>query len=325
VAAAPNETPEGEKPLAAQQLDRFAGLADKLLERTDLAAKALAGLGSAAITAIGIVRVTDVFPYEGPDAWLIAMIAGFLAMGAALGFFTRRLWGVQQPVVMLSDPAEMKELDSEEERALVAEVYDEIAKLNDVASLRAYEARFHRLDRAADRLGDPKRAAELRTQAAEIELEVRATMARARLNVLRRRAMRAIFGFRALVAYGLFLGGFLGFGMGADAIEAKRSGDTELEKSELEVKTSQIELAKACAEARTVKASEALLKAACGPPEAPGTDEAEAVAPEETVDASFEELAAQRTSCRAAARKAEKPLAACAGIDRAIAAALAEP
>jgi hypothetical protein len=233
MAEAAAEPSNGERPgraIAEVQIERFSTLADGLLSRADLTAKAAAGLGSSGLTAIGIAKVADVYPLEDPDGWLFGLFGGFLTMGLAVAFFTRRLWRLQTPTVMRSTPWEIRDLDHEEEM-LVAEVYAEVAKLNDVASLRAYEARPHRLSRVADLLGETPLRKTLAAEARLIALEVRATLARARLNVIRRRTTRSILGFRAMLVYLAFLVGLVLFGVAADALEVKRAGEVQMANS----------------------------------------------------------------------------------------------
>ena len=308
MAGAAAEPTDGERPgrsIAEGQIERFSALANGLLSRADLTAKAAAGLGSGGLTAIGIAKVADVYPFEGPNGWLFGLFGGFLAMALAVAFFTRRLWRLQAPTVMRSTPWEIRDLDDEEE-ALVADVYAEIARLNDVASLRAYEARAHRLSRVADLLGETPLGKALAAEASLIALEVLATLARARLSVIRRRTTRSILGFRAILVYFAFLAGLVLFGVAADALEAKRSGEAQI--------------AKTCGEA--LKAGASSLPSACDPYVPPGSGgEAGTAAPGEEIDTAAEQLAAQRTACRRAARKAgEDPSASCTAIDRALAA-----
>jgi hypothetical protein len=307
MAEAAAEQTSGERPgraTAERQIERFSELADGLLSRADLTAKAAAGLGSSGLTAIGIAKVADVYPFEGPDGWLFGLFGGFLTMGLALAFFTRRLWRLQSPTVMRSTPWEIRDLDDEEEQ-LVAEVFAEIAKLNDVASLRAYEARAHRLSRVADLVGETPLGKALAAEASLIALEVRATLARARLNVVRRRTTRSILGFRAMLVYFAFLVGLVLFGVAADALEAKRSGE--------------VQVAKACGDA--LKAGASSLPSGCDDyVSADSGGEDDTAAPGDEIDTAAEELAAQRTACRRAAREAgEDPSALCAPIDSALA------
>lgn len=58
-ADAPNVS---EKGLATQQIERFQALGDKILERSDLAAKAVTTFGSGAIGAVGIVKARRHLP-----------------------------------------------------------------------------------------------------------------------------------------------------------------------------------------------------------------------------------------------------------------------
>jgi hypothetical protein len=252
--------------------------------RTDVAAKAVASLGTAGISAIGVAKFADVFPYHGPGWALAAVIAGFFAMGVAVAVLTARLWRTQQPIVVGSDIARM--VDTREvrdfsvldklrnwlgrkigrptqairsERELVEDVYDDMTVLNDVDSLRAYEARGRRLGRVARRV-EPDAGKKLLAEADQIRAEVMAVQIRAAHAVIRRRAGKAVRGLWTIVAFLVFLLGLAGVALGADSLEAKR---TEQD----------IGFFKSCAEAHTTGVVEAALPDDCPdvevPPEAP--------------------------------------------------------
>ena len=72
----------------------------------------------------------------------------------AVGFFTYRLWRVNERIVLRSSVSAMgKDLRDEDEKDIVWKIYNEVARLNRMPSLRAYEARAHRLLR----IGGPRR------------------------------------------------------------------------------------------------------------------------------------------------------------------------
>jgi hypothetical protein len=108
-----------------------------------------------------------------------------------------------------------------------------------------------------------------------------------------------------MLVYFAFLVGLVLFGVAADALEAKRSGE--------------VQVAKTCGEALEAGASS--LPSGCDdyvPADSGGEDDT--AAPGDEIDAATEQLATQRTACRRAAREAgEDPSASCAPIDSALA------
>lgn len=294
---------------ATEQLKAFRELAEGVRKRTDLAAKTLGAAGTTALSAIGIAKIADAFPYEGPWLGLVGLLVGFAAMAFALVALSIRLWRTQEPIVMRSDPDEIDDLRGDEERRLVREVYDDMATLNDIASLRAYEARGHRLERSAVWAG-PERATALRDRALVISAEVLATQGRAGLIIVRRRATNAITGGWSVVVAVVFFLGLLGFAFGSDSLESKRSGE--------------VALAKSCAEAK--EAGVTTLPASCSGAVSGQPDEEETPSAAQTVAETVEALAAAKADCLAAAEKAGEAAAlACMPLDRALSAAVNPP
>lgn len=214
---------------AVEQRDRSREVTETILKRTDVAAKTLATLGTTGLTAIGIAKVSDIFPLGGSDRafWVGMVIGGFLLMGGAFFLFLSRLWHAQEPIVMGTDTGQIAELTGRE-RPIVDKIYARVASINGVEDMRAYEARGLRLSAVAKRTGDSKAAAKLQTEADQIGAEVQATEARARLVVARRRAAHAIVGGLSALSLLLFLVGLLAFGIGADKLDARRSGEIDL-------------------------------------------------------------------------------------------------
>jgi hypothetical protein len=205
---------------------------DKLRARADIAAKTLGGVATTLLAGVGIAKFADVFPFKGGGwAWLAlaGMILGFLTMAAVIALFTYRLWRLNRPVVMASDPSRIDKLE-QSEFALVDGVYGRFRLLNRVPSLRAYEARAHRLFRIADRL-PPEKGGPLRSRAESMVAEVRATMALANLAVVRRRSSRAIGDNVSKAGYLAFILAALAFGLGSDYLASARSDEVALAKS----------------------------------------------------------------------------------------------
>jgi hypothetical protein len=170
-------------------------------------------------------------------------------MGGAVIAIAMRLWKLQQPILLRSDPTLNDDL-SEEEKKLIRPLYEEAASLNDVRSLLAYESRAHRLERAARWLPQSD-ASQVAKEADLIQAEILATFARARLRVLRSRVTDTLTSGAAIWLYILFGVGVLLFGLAADWLQSER--------------TDKITVAKACADARAVASTvEEELPAICG-------------------------------------------------------------
>jgi hypothetical protein len=246
-------------------------------QRTDIAAKTVASLGTAGVSAVGLAKFADIFPFEGPDWAVIAVLAGFLAMVVSVAGLTARLWRTQQPLVIRSDPELMTDELSDRkhrysgrtERELVEDVFDDMTVLNGVVSLRAYEARGRRLRRVARRF-EAEPAKKLTEEADQIRAEVGATQIRAAHAVIRRRAWKAVRGFWSLIFFLVFLGGLAGVAIGADRLEAERTAQDRLEAE----RTSEIGFYKSCAEAANTGVRRRDLPEDCpavkSPPDAPG-------------------------------------------------------
>jgi hypothetical protein len=235
---------------AAAQAVAFRTSADRIRGRADLAAKTFGGLATTAVSAIGIAKFTDVFPVPpGEKPWVVGLIGGFVLMLMVVGFFTVRLWRVSEPMVLRSSVKEMgKDLRDKHERKIVRTIYREVARLNRVPSLRAYEARGQRLLRIADRVGDDARATKLAAKANVIIGDILATETRALMVIARRRAAHAVGDKKAILAYGVFILGIAAFGISADRLDSQRKGV--------------VDIAKACADANTARASN--LPGICG-------------------------------------------------------------
>ena len=251
-AAKAESAPSGDLLAAAnEQQKRFRDAADKIRSRADLTAKGLGALGTTVLTAIGITKVGDLFPAKAELRWLVGVafvLVGFAAMTFVLGFFTRRLWRVNEPIFLAADEKRMPDLDKHSPKGTtpeldrVTEIYGGMADLNDVPSLRAYELRGHRWERIAERERNEKRAKELQIRAALLRAEVLATETRALAVLVRDRASRAIADSRAVAAYAAFVIGVVLFAAGADWLESNR--------------TDEVALARSCGDARKAGATE---------------------------------------------------------------------
>jgi hypothetical protein len=293
---------------ASERAKRHRDASDKIRERSDTAAKALAALGTAGFTAVGIKEFSDMFPMPPGEWWVgILVVFGFLVMTAVLAAFTFFLWDANRPLVARTNLKEMKDRDeiSGKEQEEMDLAYKETADRHGAATLAEYEARGEGFERLADRETDPARAADLRARANRVRAETELALARGQLIVVRTRMNRALKGWRAVGLASAFVVGLLLFGIGADHIESKRSDE--------------VAAYKACAEAVTANVDESRLPEICkgkyGP--APATDE-------QARAAAVAGLGAQYTSCVDSAVEHERPLDMCDGIRTELVAAAEE-
>jgi hypothetical protein len=205
------------------QAQRFRDATEQIRQRTERTAKALGGLGTTAVAAIGIAKFADVFPWApGQWYWVAILIASFLAMVAVVGYFTYRLWHVSEHIVLRSDADRMTDL-SPQERERVRAVYEETASLDRAPSLSALEARAHRFYRIADRTTDQNAADKLIKRANDIVADIRSVEARAGMIIVRRRAAEAIRSWTGIAAYAALALAIIAFGISADRLDSERT------------------------------------------------------------------------------------------------------
>lgn len=300
-----------------EQLWRAA--ADKLRTRVDFTAKALGGVGMTAASAVGIAKIGDLFPVPHQISswiWFGFAIVGFVALAGAILIVTFRLWSVNKPLIMRADLDAMgnrnegggEEISAKEEKE-VRVVYQETARLNGVRSLRAYEARSHRLLRIAARTADESDRKELEAQAQQISADIQETFARAALVVIRRRTSNAVRGGQSIAAYALLVVGILLFALGTDYVSSERS--------------EQITIAKNCADAREAGADADTLPEICGP-DPPAKELGKTSAAEEQAKAATD-LGKRLEQCLALIGTGDEPAGSCDRIAQAMSALVTPP
>jgi hypothetical protein len=238
---------------ASEQAGRFREAMEKIRQRTDYSAKALATIGTAAVAGIGYAKLADVFPWAGWSWALLAMAVGVALMVLAVLLLVFRFAAASESVFTSSDPAETfdrNEIKDPAERDLIKAVYAETAAQNGAASLRAYEELAHGLEREAD--GPQDRAASAhRARADKILNEIQAAQDRAAALLLRRRAHKALFSGGLVYCVIAFVVGWYATAVAADSLQSEH--------------TDQVALAKSCAEARaTEKVVKADIPGICG-------------------------------------------------------------
>jgi hypothetical protein len=270
--------------LTNERTKRFQDATEKIRQRADISGKALAGLATTAITAIGIAKFSDVFPMP-PDAnkWVAIpfLLGGFTLMAVSVALFAKRLFDVGQPIITQADLGIM-EFTDDRDRQIFASVYGRTATLNDVESLRAYQSRAIRFERIAEH-ADEEAADELRRRAILINSEVSQTMARAAVAVVRRRASNALSDGRAIFLVSLFFVSFAAFAVSADYLDSLRSG--------------KVAVLKACGEAVTAGADRQALPKICASP-SPSVSPSPTVTPPRVITAAaVEALASKLADC----------------------------
>jgi hypothetical protein len=276
-------------------LKRATDAAESLRARSDLAAKVLAAGGTTLVTAVGISKFSDLWPFPGSWSWLAAagVIAGFMAMVVAVLGVAYRHWKLGQPTPFRADLGAMAAANeiSNSELTLVEPIYEEFSRLNQVDSLETFEARAHRFERIGRWLPETE-AVRVRGDATFMYMELLTILARAKLRVLRDRATVAVRGGGAIALYGVFAAGVLAFGLGADWLQSER--------------TDRISIAKACADARAVaQIVEMELPDICGQPTGEQGQEKTATSEIETARASLATAYADCLSVAAAASECD--------------------
>ena len=97
-----SKTPDVATPEAtgiADQAQRFRDATEQIRARTERTAKGLGGLGTLAVSAVGIAKFADIFPFPPGQGWWVALlIVSFLTMILVVGVFTYRLLRVSDRI-----------------------------------------------------------------------------------------------------------------------------------------------------------------------------------------------------------------------------------
>jgi hypothetical protein len=243
---------------AAEQGKRWVAATESVRARTDVAAKSIGALGTLGLGAISLNKFSDIFPLpRWPSFWqilaVLLLIAGLLAMAAAVALITARLWRVSAPIFMSPqlervkedladpDPASWKRIRGllsgkappagvrEYER--VRTIYNEVAALNDADSLEIYAARGARFERIAQDLEDASLRQRAEAHALQIRNDVIAAQNQAHNGVVRFRATDALLSKVAAILYAMFVVGLIAFGLASDYLDSEREGRVASAKS----------------------------------------------------------------------------------------------
>jgi hypothetical protein len=208
-------------------------LADQLRGRVDIFGKALGGVATVGVTAVGLAKIGDLFPVEGQWWWFGLAIAGFVSGAVAVVWIVTRLTKVSRPIYVRTDLDAMRaarEID-DDEHGLITPLFTETARLAGYKNLETYEERERALRRVSRWTGDSEVCQARAKLAEEIRQAVEHTRVRALLILVRRRATEAMTGFRSWVAYLLFIAGLVVFALGTDKITSEREDGIAIAKS----------------------------------------------------------------------------------------------
>jgi len=245
---------EAEKVSGTRTAADYRDIADSLRTRVDLYGKSLAGLATVGTGAVGIAKLSDLFPENADVSWagVSAAVLGLLA--AALGAVTIAV------MLMKAGDAAVVEIEdasrSPEETALITPIFGATARRFGMTTMPALAEKEHRLRRAATRLpaGAARTAREARAD--ELRGEIDLALARGQVAVVRNRSTKAVSGTLAKWCYAAVAVGLVVFALGADGSSQDRDD--------------QIATAKSCAEARKAGAtSDELTGAGCSTPATP--------------------------------------------------------
>jgi hypothetical protein len=269
---------------------------ESLRTRTDTAAKALAALGTAGLTAVGIQKVTDVFPYpDGGAPFVVLGFVGFLTMVVVIVCFTVRLYTASEALNTSSDPDRMTR--NVKERAQIRTIYNRMALLNDHPTLLRYERSAQDMQSLADAETDNAKRRDLGDLAARMRAEIRATQASAAHAVISARLRRTLSDVKTKTLGVVFIGALLTFGLAVNWLDSER--------------TAQAAALKGCADAITAKVPTGALPKFCkaAVPEAPtGRTGAQHMA------SHLSNMAALYSTCVDTALQDKQPLTTCDSI-----------
>lgn len=219
----------------------YRDVADKLRSRVDLYGKTLAGLATVGTGAVGLAKLSDLYPEDAdPSPGGIAVaVLGLLA--AAFGAVTIAV------MLMKAGDAAVVEVDagapeiSPDELTTITPIFTAAARRFGFSSLAALAEKENSLRRAVTRLPAGGARTDREARADELRDEIDLALARGQVAVVRHRATKAVSGALAKCCYAMVAVGLVAFALAADGSSRDR-GD-------------QIATAKACAEAREAGAT----------------------------------------------------------------------
>jgi hypothetical protein len=227
-------------PSGGRTASEYRDIADALRNRVDLFGKTLAAVATLGTTAVGLSKISDLFPAEGNKGWVVAACAGLAVAALAAIWVAVRLMLVGRPVFMRADLASNENLD-DDEREAVRPVFEAAASRFGYTSLVGLQERERSLRNAASRASDKDERARRTGLADEVKTEIEQALARGQVVTIRRRSTMAVSGWVAWLLYVAVIGGLVAFAVGADKVSSDRKDP--------------IADAKACGEARKAGAS----------------------------------------------------------------------
>lgn len=244
----------------------YRDVADKLRSRVDVYGKTLAGLATVGTGAVGLAKLSDLYPEDAdpsPPGIVIAVLGLLFAAAGAITIAVMLMKAGDAAVVEV-DPSD-GEL-SREERGTISPIFTATARRFGFSSLPALAEKESSLRRSVTRLPAGEARTDREARADELRVEIALALARGQVAVVRKRATKAVSGTVAKCCYAAVALGLVAFALAADWSSQDR-GD-------------RIATAKACAEARKAGATkDDLKKTKCANPGAAST--ADSPSPEE--------------------------------------------
>lgn len=220
-------------PSGGRSASEFRDIADSLRNRTDVFGKTLGAVATLGTTAVGLSRISELYPvHEHDGVWVVAACIGLAAAAlAAIGVAVRLMWA-GRPVFINAD-LENPELD-ESEREKIKPVFHVAARRFGYETLLGLEQRERVLRSAASQARDEDERTRRTALADEAKTEIEQALGQAQVVVVRQRTTNAVNDW-SWVLYLLVIGGLILFALGADRVSGDRTSIAD---------------AKACGEAR---------------------------------------------------------------------------
>lgn len=208
-------------PSGGRTAGEFRDIADTLRTRVDLFGKTLAAVATLGTTAVGLSEVSDLFPADGNEWWVVGACVALGVAALAAIWVAVRLMLVGRPVFLQADLERNEELDGGE-RTAVRPVFEAHARRFGYSSLIGLQERERSLRLAASHAtGEAERAR--RTKLADdVKEDIEQALARGQLVVVRRRATKAVSGAVAWALYGAVIVGLIVFAVGTDIVSSDR-------------------------------------------------------------------------------------------------------
>lgn len=217
---ADDATASAAPPSGGRGASEIRDIADGIRSRVDLFGKTLAAVATLGTTAVGLSKIGDLFPVGDEWPWAILACAGLGAAALAAIGIAVRLMMVARPVFVSPNSTYDFELDSDE-RDEVSRIGKGAAERFGYSSLAGLQERERSLRSSAARATDETERARRLALADDAKTEIEQALARSQVAVVRRRATEAIRG-DAWWLYIAVIAGLIAFAVGTDKVSSSR-------------------------------------------------------------------------------------------------------